>query len=177
MPSCSRSYLALAPTPGTKVRLALPTRARVPLPTASWPLATWKRNFIIAIPVLGVPKPQITCFTRRWQPFCQCTEKRTPNTNHSSSLPWSRLAACGFVCPGSPITFEKLAWEAVTRCIVPPSGLYGNRNFQLLHAESRLGFRATSLILTSSGLKYFFLECFHSLRPGDEPYRAYQYRS
>src|ERR1051325_6336754 len=123
---------------GIKVPLVLPTRARIRvlLPTASWPPLTRKRHYIIAIPVLGVPKPQITCFTRRWQPFCQCTEKRTPNSNHSKSLPWSRLVACGFVCPGSPITFEKLAWEAVTRCIVPPSGLHGNRNFYLFHGKS-----------------------------------------
>jgi hypothetical protein len=41
---------------------------------------------------------------------------------------------------GSPITIEKLAWEAVTRCIVPPSGFCGNRNFNYYSGKSRVEF-------------------------------------
>src|ERR1041385_5228710 len=95
MSSCSRSCFALVLTPKEEAEIwvLLALRARVLLLTALWLLLTRIQCQLTAFPVLGVPKPQITCYTRRWQSFCQCTEKRTPNTNHSCSLPWSRLAA------------------------------------------------------------------------------------
>src|ERR1041384_7768002 len=54
---------------------------------------------VYAIPTRGAcrRKPQIPCFTRPWQPFCQCTEKRTPDTNHSSlraSVVWRLVVLC-----------------------------------------------------------------------------------
>ena len=80
---------------------------------------------------------QITFYTRRWQPFYQCTEKRTPKTNHDRLRCRVDSRPAGFVCLDSPINVLKsFAWEAVTCCIVPPSGRSGNRNFTIYTAKA-----------------------------------------
>jgi hypothetical protein len=61
----------------------------------------------------GAPKPGVTAsdepkIVAYGDPDATVTKKRTP-PKAQLLTPWRSVAACGFVCPGSPIKFEQRA--------------------------------------------------------------------